>query len=136
MVNVLDVNQFSHLEFEYHVLTCYSKFQMTPGQRSWLGEFHCIRELASHKQCHWCKWISTVHFLAPLLSAMDAALSMLSHELQIQRLSGVDSDFAPFVQHAGVPSIDIYYGRGTPPLSAHFWMSKILVKLWKAYQIM
>ena len=33
--------------------------------------------------------------------------------LQIQRLSGVDSDFAPFVQHAGVPSIDVYYGRGT-----------------------
>lgn len=24
---------------------------------------------------------------------------------QIQRLSGVDSDFAPFVQHAGVPFI-------------------------------
>jgi len=32
--------------------------------------------------------------------------------LQIQRLSGVDSDFAPFVLHAGVPSIDMYYGRG------------------------
>lgn len=32
--------------------------------------------------------------------------------LQIQRLGGVDSDFAPFVQHAGVPSVDIYYGRG------------------------
>ncbi|KAB5552895.1 hypothetical protein DKX38_010206 [Salix brachista] len=29
----------------------------------------------------------------------------------IQRLSGVDSDFAPFLQHAGIPSIDIYYGR-------------------------
>nr|KJB08713.1 hypothetical protein B456_001G099300 [Gossypium raimondii] len=29
----------------------------------------------------------------------------------IQRLSGVDSDFAPFLQHAGVPSVDIYYGR-------------------------
>lgn len=34
--------------------------------------------------------------------------------LQIQRLSGVDSDFAPFVQHAGVPSVDVYYGRGMP----------------------
>lgn len=33
--------------------------------------------------------------------------------LQIQRLGRVDSDFAPFVQHAGVPSIDIYYGKGT-----------------------
>lgn len=32
----------------------------------------------------------------------------------IQRLSGVDSDFAPFVQHAGVPSVDIYYGRDFP----------------------
>lgn len=36
--------------------------------------------------------------------------------LQIQRLSGVDSDFASFVQHAGIPSIDIYYGRGTLPI--------------------
>jgi hypothetical protein len=33
-------------------------------------------------------------------------------DLQIQRLGGVDSDFAPFLQHAGIPSIDIYYGRG------------------------
>ncbi|GFZ09288.1 peptidase M28 family protein [Actinidia rufa] len=32
--------------------------------------------------------------------------------VNIQRLAGVDSDFAPFVQHAGVPSIDLYYGRG------------------------
>jgi len=41
-------------------------------------------------------------------------------ELQIQRLSGVDSDFAPFVQHAGVPSIDMYYGRGTYLVSRRF----------------
>jgi hypothetical protein len=33
--------------------------------------------------------------------------------LQIQRLGRVDSDFAPFVQYAGVPSVDIYYGKGT-----------------------
>ncbi|XP_022746462.1 probable glutamate carboxypeptidase AMP1 [Durio zibethinus] len=32
----------------------------------------------------------------------------------IERLSGVDSDFAPFLQHAGVPSVDIYYGRDFP----------------------
>ncbi|KAF5747750.1 glutamate carboxypeptidase 2 isoform X2 [Tripterygium wilfordii] len=32
----------------------------------------------------------------------------------IQRLSGVDSDFAPFLQHAGIPSIDIYYGGEFP----------------------
>lgn len=24
----------------------------------------------------------------------------------------MDSDFAAFVQHAGVPSIDLYYGKG------------------------
>ncbi|EOY09652.1 Transferrin receptor protein, putative isoform 3, partial [Theobroma cacao] len=29
----------------------------------------------------------------------------------IDRLSGVDSDFAPFLHHAGVSSVDIYYGR-------------------------
>ncbi|XP_024037685.1 probable glutamate carboxypeptidase AMP1 isoform X2 [Citrus clementina] len=29
----------------------------------------------------------------------------------IQRLGGVDSDFASFVQHAGVPSVDMYYGK-------------------------
>ncbi|CAL5419551.1 unnamed protein product [Camellia sinensis] len=34
--------------------------------------------------------------------------------VNIQRLSGVDSDFAPFLQHAGVPSIDLYYGRDFP----------------------
>ncbi|KAK8673095.1 hypothetical protein V6N13_111451 [Hibiscus sabdariffa] len=32
----------------------------------------------------------------------------------IERLTGVDSDFAPFLQHAGVPSVDIYYGRDFP----------------------
>ncbi|RVW67748.1 putative glutamate carboxypeptidase PLA3 [Vitis vinifera] len=32
--------------------------------------------------------------------------------INIQRLSGVDSDFAPLLQHAGVPSVDLYYGRG------------------------
>ena len=24
----------------------------------------------------------------------------------------MDSDFAPFLQHAGVPSVDLYYGIG------------------------
>lgn len=33
--------------------------------------------------------------------------------LQIQRLSRVDSDFVSFLQHAGIPSIDMYYGKGT-----------------------
>lgn len=36
-----------------------------------------------------------------------------STDWQVHRLSGVDSDFAPFLQHAGVPSVDIYYGKGT-----------------------
>lgn len=31
---------------------------------------------------------------------------------QIERLGRVDSDFAAFVQHAGVPSVDMYYGAG------------------------
>lgn len=36
--------------------------------------------------------------------------------LQIERLGAVNSDFAAFVQHAGVPSVDVYYGRGILPL--------------------
>lgn len=47
--------------------------------------------------------------------------------IDIQRLSGVDSDFAPFVQHAGIPSIDIYYGRDFPVYHTAFdsydWMT-------------
>ncbi|KAK7284739.1 hypothetical protein RJT34_19492 [Clitoria ternatea] len=46
----------------------------------------------------------------------------------IQRLSGVDSDFAPFVQHAGVPSIDMYYGKDFPVYHTAFdsynWMTE------------
>jgi N-acetylated-alpha-linked acidic dipeptidase len=30
----------------------------------------------------------------------------------IQRLSRVDSDFSGFLHHAGIPSIDMYYGAG------------------------
>lgn len=44
-----------------------------------------------------------------LLSCVQVWCSL---HLQIQRLSGVDSDFAPFLHHAGVPSVDLYYGRG------------------------
>ncbi|KAM7262296.1 hypothetical protein ACFE04_021373 [Oxalis oulophora] len=32
----------------------------------------------------------------------------------IVRLSGVDSDFAPFLHHAGVPAVDLYYGQDFP----------------------
>ncbi|KAK0585582.1 hypothetical protein LWI29_030823 [Acer saccharum] len=46
--------------------------------------------------------------------------------LNIQRLSGVDSDFAPFLQHAGIPSVDMYYGRDFPVYHTAFdsyeWM--------------
>ncbi|XP_061372390.1 probable glutamate carboxypeptidase AMP1 isoform X2 [Gastrolobium bilobum] len=45
----------------------------------------------------------------------------------IQRLSRVDSDFAPFVHHAGVPSVDVYYGRDFPVYHTAFdsysWMT-------------
>lgn len=42
--------------------------------------------------------------------------------LQIGRLDRVDSDFAPFLHHAGVPSIDLYYGKGKHILSALYCM--------------
>ncbi|XP_054825004.1 probable glutamate carboxypeptidase AMP1 isoform X2 [Prosopis cineraria] len=50
----------------------------------------------------------------------------VSGNYNILRLSGLDSDFAPFVQHAGVPSIDVYYGRDFPVYHTAFdsydWM--------------
>ncbi|KAJ7975925.1 Peptidase M28 family protein [Quillaja saponaria] len=46
----------------------------------------------------------------------------------IERLSGVNSDFAPFVHRAGIPSIDIYYGRDFPVYHTAFdsykWMTE------------
>lgn len=54
-----------------------------------------------------CLFPRTLIFCYEYLNGVNLVLA-----LQIQRLGGVDSDFAPFVQHAGVPSIDIYYGRG------------------------
>lgn len=46
----------------------------------------------------------------------------------IQRLGRVDSDFAPFVQYAGVPSVDIYYGKDFPVYHTAFdsynWMAE------------
>jgi hypothetical protein len=32
--------------------------------------------------------------------------------LQISRLGGGDSDFAAFLQHAGVPALDLHFGDG------------------------
>ncbi|KAJ8754539.1 hypothetical protein K2173_005700 [Erythroxylum novogranatense] len=46
----------------------------------------------------------------------------------IQRLSGVFSDFVPFLQHAGVPCVDIYYGLDFPVYHTAFdsydWMKR------------
>lgn len=56
-------------------------------------------------------------FLVFIFTTFVIVFSLLSSfcfvGLQIQRLGRVDSDFAPFVQHAGVPSVDVYYGKGT-----------------------
>lgn len=50
------------------------------------------------------------------------------HVGQIQRLSEVDSDFAPFLQHAGIPAVDLHYGRDFPVYHTAFdsfsWMEK------------
>ncbi|XP_042000026.1 probable glutamate carboxypeptidase AMP1 isoform X2 [Salvia splendens] len=45
---------------------------------------------------------------------------------KIQRLSRVDSDFAPFLQHAGIASVDLYFGLDFPVYHTAFdsydWM--------------
>ena len=35
-----------------------------------------------------------------------------SLNLQIERLARTDSDFAAFLHHAGIPCVDLYYGKG------------------------
>ncbi|XP_060216375.1 probable glutamate carboxypeptidase AMP1 [Lycium barbarum] len=46
--------------------------------------------------------------------------------IKIQRLTAVDSDFSPFLHHAGVPSVDLYYGKDFPVYHTAFdsydWM--------------
>lgn len=46
--------------------------------------------------------------------------------VNIGRLDRVDSDFAPFLHHAGVPSVDLYYGKDFPVYHTAFdsydWM--------------
>ncbi|XP_077240866.1 peptidase M28 family protein [Tasmannia lanceolata] len=48
--------------------------------------------------------------------------------INIGRLGRVDSDFAAFLQHSGVPSIDLYYGKDFPVYHTAFdsydWMKK------------
>lgn len=40
----------------------------------------------------------------------------------------MDSDFVSFVQHAGVPSVDIYYGRGSVLNTLHPLMENLLFR--------
>ncbi|GER44813.1 transferrin receptor protein [Striga asiatica] len=46
--------------------------------------------------------------------------------IKIERLSRADSDFAPFLQHAGIPSADLYFGSDFPVYHTAFdsydWM--------------
>nr|CAB3497927.1 unnamed protein product [Digitaria exilis] len=46
----------------------------------------------------------------------------------IERLARTDSDFAPFVHHAGIPSMDLYYGQEFSgyhtALDSYSWMEK------------
>ncbi|KAK8565677.1 hypothetical protein V6N12_059232 [Hibiscus sabdariffa] len=39
---------------------------------------------------------------------------IMNGESNLERLTGLDSNFAPFLQHVGVPSVDIYYVRDFP----------------------
>ncbi|XP_073150632.1 probable glutamate carboxypeptidase AMP1 isoform X2 [Henckelia pumila] len=45
----------------------------------------------------------------------------------VNRLSRVDSDFAPFLQHVGIPSVDLYFGNDFPVYHTAFdsygWMA-------------
>lgn len=51
-------------------------------------------------------------FFASLNMMLVYVYDVWFDELQIQRLSRVDSDFSGFLHHAGIPSIDMYYGAG------------------------
>ncbi|KAF8710013.1 hypothetical protein HU200_029738 [Digitaria exilis] len=48
--------------------------------------------------------------------------------ISIERLARTDSDFAPFVHHAGIPSMDLYYGQEFSgyhtALDSYSWMEK------------
>lgn len=48
--------------------------------------------------------------------------------IKIDRLGGGGSDFAAFLQHAGVPSVDVYYGKDYPVYHTRYdsfsWMKK------------
>ncbi|TVU44683.1 hypothetical protein EJB05_04132, partial [Eragrostis curvula] len=46
--------------------------------------------------------------------------------INIERLARTDSDFAPFLHHAGIPCVDLYYGKEFPgyhtALDSYNWM--------------
>ncbi|XP_037443762.1 probable glutamate carboxypeptidase PLA3 [Triticum dicoccoides] len=48
--------------------------------------------------------------------------------INIERLARTDSDFAPFLHHAGIPCVDLYYGKEFPgyhtALDSYIWMEK------------
>ncbi|XP_066331518.1 probable glutamate carboxypeptidase VP8 isoform X2 [Miscanthus floridulus] len=52
----------------------------------------------------------------------------MSGGIKIERLARTDSDFAPFLHHAGIPSVDLYYGEEFPgyhtALDTYNWMEK------------
>ncbi|XP_043701342.1 probable glutamate carboxypeptidase AMP1 isoform X2 [Telopea speciosissima] len=63
-------------------------------------------------------------FFARSTPQLDNLLTAVTKK--IQRLSAVDSDFAPFLHHAGIPSTDLYYGKDFPVYHTAFdsydWM--------------
>ncbi|CAN6281057.1 unnamed protein product [Urochloa humidicola] len=52
----------------------------------------------------------------------------INGSISIERLARTDSDFAPFLHHAGIPSVDLYYGKEFPgyhtALDSYNWMEK------------
>uniref|UniRef100_A0A453M0L7 glutamate carboxypeptidase II n=1 Tax=Aegilops tauschii subsp. strangulata TaxID=200361 RepID=A0A453M0L7_AEGTS len=54
--------------------------------------------------------------------------STMNGGINIERLARTDSDFAPFLHHAGIPCVDLYYGKEFPgyhtALDSYIWMEK------------
>ncbi|KAM3278692.1 hypothetical protein ACQJBY_046145 [Aegilops geniculata] len=54
--------------------------------------------------------------------------STMNGGINIERLARTDSDFAPFLHHAGIPCVDLYYGKAFPgyhtALDSYIWMEK------------
>ncbi|XP_048532138.1 probable glutamate carboxypeptidase VP8 isoform X1 [Triticum urartu] len=52
--------------------------------------------------------------------------STMNGGINIERLARTDSDFAPFLHHAGIPCVDLYYGKEFPgyhtALDSYIWM--------------